>query len=98
MKPPLMKLSDAVTADRHKALNAYTDACRQIELAQVCIDVLERMRGAIATHCIHRLQAEQQRALKLLDANAAKLGAPYPFRGGGVAPRRTGGLVAPRQT
>ena len=69
--------SGAHATARRKLLNAYTDACRQIELAQVCIDVLERMRGAVATHCIHRLKAEQQRALKLLDANAAKLGAPY---------------------
>jgi hypothetical protein len=63
---------------QRKHLTEYTDAARQIELAGVCINVLEAMRGDIAVRCINALKAEQQRALKKLDKAAERLGAPYP--------------------
>lgn len=59
-------------------LNDYTAAAKQIELAEVCINVLEAMYGALPLACIKAMKAEQQKALKRLDAYAEKLGAPYP--------------------
>ena len=67
-----------MASDKRKYLYEYADASRQIELAAVAIDVLEKMQGAAAVRCIAALQAEQQRALVLLDKYAEKLGAPYP--------------------
>jgi len=61
-----------------KHLEDYTDAARDIELAEVAIDVLEKMSGATAQRLIKTLKYLQQRALTRLDAAAAKLGAPYP--------------------
>jgi hypothetical protein len=66
------------TKTQRKHLTEYNDAARQIELAQVCINVLEAMRGNAATRCIRTLKAEQQRALTKMDAAANRLGAPYP--------------------
>ena len=66
------------TKTQRKHLTEYTYAARQIELAGVCINVLEAMRGAAAIHCITSLKAEQQRALKKMDKAAEQLGAPYP--------------------
>ena len=59
---------------KRKHLNEYTDAARQIELAQVCINVLEAMRGNTATRCIRALKAEQQSALTKMDRAAELLG------------------------
>lgn len=57
----------------------YTAAHTDIELAQVAIDSVERMTGGPRTsRIVALLQAEQQVALKKMDASAAKLGAPYP--------------------
>ena len=64
--------------DKRKHLNEYTDAARQIELAQVCINVLEAMKGNAATQCIRTLKAAQQSALTEMDRAAELLGAPYP--------------------
>lgn len=66
------------TKTQRKHLEEYTDAARQIELAQVCINVLEAMRGDAATRCIRTLKREQDRALTKMDAAAERLGAPYP--------------------
>ncbi len=59
-------------------LNDFQDAARQIELAQVAIDVMEKMNTRAATAAIRILKRGQQPLLKRLDAAAAKLGAPYP--------------------
>jgi hypothetical protein len=59
-------------------LESYTDAAREIELAGVAIRVLEGLRSAEGARCIKLLEAMQRRQIPLLDAAAAKLGAPYP--------------------
>lgn len=63
--------------EQRKRLREYTEAARQIELGGVAIGVLEKMRGKTPARLIKSLEYEQQRALKRLDAAAAKLGAPY---------------------
>lgn len=64
---------------RRKHLNDYSDAAREIEVAGIAVDVLEKLRFTPAVdRCIKLLQAGQQRQLKKLDAAATKLGAPYP--------------------
>ncbi len=66
---------DAKQQRRH--LQDYTRAARQIELAEVAINVLEGMDTREALRAIGVLKRGQQKQLKLLDAAAAKLGAPY---------------------
>ena len=61
-----------------KALNDYTDAAREIELAGVAIGILETMRSKAAARCIKVLLKNQHSMLTKLDRAAAKLGAPYP--------------------
>ena len=58
-------------------LRDYTQAARNIDLAGVAITVLEGMNTREALQAIKTLQRGQHRQLKLLDAAAAKLGAPY---------------------
>lgn len=48
-----------------------------MELAEVCVRVLESMRGTTALRCIKSLKVEQQRVLQQMDEAAEKLGAPY---------------------
>ena len=62
---------------KREYLNEYTNAARQIELSGVAIAVLEKMHGNTAQRLIKSLHHESARALKRLDAAAAKLGAPY---------------------
>lgn len=62
-------------------LNDYTDAAREIELAGVAIKVLEGLRSAEGARCIKLLEGMQRRQIPLMDAAAAKLGAPYPGKG-----------------
>lgn len=66
---------DAKTKRRH--LKDFEEAARQIELAGVCIDVLETMHGVAPQRCVKALKAEQQKQLLRLDKAAEKLGAPY---------------------
>lgn len=65
---------------QRRILNDYTDAARQLELAGVAINVLEGMNTAEAAKAIKLLERGQQRLVVLLDAAAAKLGAPYPTK------------------
>ena len=62
---------------RRQYLSEYTDAAREIELAGVAIKVLEGLRSAEGARCIKLLESMQQRQIRLLDAAAANLGAPY---------------------
>lgn len=62
---------------RRKYLVEYTAAARQLELAGIAIDVIEKMHGATPLRIIKTLQHQMQRQLVRMDAAAAKLGAPY---------------------
>ena len=66
---------DAKTKRKH--LREYTTAARNLELAGVAVTILEGMNTREATSAVNALQRGQKRQLKLLDAAAAKLGAPY---------------------
>ncbi len=65
---------DAKTKRKH--LDAYGHANTEIELAEVCINILERLRDPAGQRCIKALKACQQRQLTSLDKAAEKLGAP----------------------
>lgn len=65
-------------------LDTYTHAARQIELAEVAIEVLERMNASEATRAINILKRGQQRYLRWLDAAEVKL--TDPITTGGTAP------------
>lgn len=58
-------------------LRDYTTAARNIELNEAAIRVLESLITRESEAAIKVLKRGQQRQLKLLDAAAAKLGAPY---------------------
>lgn len=60
-----------------KHLIEFQHAAREIELAGVCIDVLEGLRDPVGERCIKALKSSQGRQLKRLDRAAEKLGAPY---------------------
>lgn len=62
---------------KRKHLDEYTDAAREIELAGICINVLETLRDPVGQRCVKALKASQQRQIKRLDKAAEKLGAPY---------------------
>jgi hypothetical protein len=62
-------------------LRAYTAAARAMELHEVAITVLEGAATIEAARAIILLKRAQVRQLNLLDAAAAKLGAPYPSSG-----------------
>lgn len=64
--------------EKRRHLDDYHRASRDMELAQVCIDILEQMQDKARTKCIKELKAAQQRQLRELDAAAERLGAPYP--------------------
>jgi hypothetical protein len=66
---------DAKTQRKH--LNDYTQAARNIELNEAAIKLLGDLITMEAASAIKVLKRGQQRQLKLLDAAAAKLGAPY---------------------
>lgn len=70
-----MKMTDET---RREILRNYTDAAREIELAGVAIDIIEKMRSRESLVAIRALMRAQQRHLKKLDNAAIKLGAPYP--------------------
>ena len=70
-------LADLEIAARRTHLNDFQAAVRDIEYAQACIRMLERMTGQAPQRIIKTLKREQQRYLKQIDASAAKLGAPY---------------------
>ena len=65
------------TKTRRKHLNAYTMATRNIELSEVAIAVLDRVNTNSSRRAIAILSRGQQQQLKLLDASAEMLGAPY---------------------
>lgn len=58
-------------------LREYTDAMRHMEVSQVAIAALEPLHSREAMQAVRVLKRGQQRQLKLADAAAAKLGAPY---------------------
>jgi len=58
-------------------LRDYTTAARNIELNEAAIRVIESLITREAETAIKVLKRGQQRQLKLLDAAAEKLGAPY---------------------
>lgn len=64
-------------------LQTYTAAARALELHEVAINVLEGANTTEAARAITILKRAQHRQLRLLDAAAAKLGAPYPAPSGG---------------
>lgn len=64
---------DAKTKRKH--LNDYTDACRDIELTEAAIGILESVTGAAGV--VATLRRKQRSHLRRIDAAAAKLGAPY---------------------
>jgi hypothetical protein len=66
---------DAKTKRKH--LCDFQAAAREIELAGVCIVILEGMHDPVGQRCIKALNASSQRQLKMLDKAAEKLGAPY---------------------
>lgn len=70
-----MTTMDAKTKRKH--LREYDHASTGIELAEVCINILERLRDPAGQRCIKLLKASQQRQLKILDKAAEMLGAPY---------------------
>ncbi len=59
-------------------LNEYTAAASNMEIAEAAITMLERCRHPEAQTAIRALKRGQNRQLRLLDASAARLGAPYP--------------------
>jgi uncharacterized protein YecT (DUF1311 family) len=62
---------------QRKTLLEYTRAAKNLELGEVCINVLETMDGTVPMLCVAKLKQSQQAWLKKLDAAAEKLGAPY---------------------
>jgi hypothetical protein len=64
-------------------LRAYTAAARALELHEVAIIVLDGANTTEAQRAVTILKRAQQRQLRLLDAAASKLGAPYPAGAGG---------------
>ena len=62
---------------QRERLRAYQAAARNIELAEAAIGILERVDTFEARTAINTLKRGQNKQLKLLDASAAKLGAPY---------------------
>lgn len=60
---------------RRKYLNAHAAECRDIELTEAAIMILERVTGVAGV--IATLKRKQQGQLKRIDAAAKKLGAPY---------------------
>jgi hypothetical protein len=62
---------------QRKHLRDYAQAFRNMERADAAIHVLEGMNTKAASAAIKRLADDQQRLLRLQDAAAAKLGAPY---------------------
>ena len=65
------------TKKQRQHLRDYTQAHRHIETFGAAITLLENMLASEAATAIRVLKRGQQRQLKLLDAAAAKLGAPY---------------------
>ncbi len=51
-----------------------------MELAEMCIGILERMSCKTAQRCVKEMKAVQQEALTQMDIAAEGLGAPYPTR------------------
>ncbi len=68
---------DAKTKRKH--LNDYSAACRDIELTEAAIGILERVTGANGV--VATLKKKQQVQLRRIDAAAEKLGAPYGHNG-----------------
>ena len=60
-----------------KNLNDYSEAYRSVQLTGAAIDILESTHTRAAAAAIKRLKGDQHRLLKLMDAAAKKLGAPY---------------------
>lgn len=56
----------------------HDQAVRQIELVEVAIRILENLHGPRVDRATKILRQDQQESLKLIDATAEKLGAPYP--------------------
>lgn len=69
-------MADPKTQREH--LHKYHRAAMCMELQEAAIVMLERVSSSEASQAIRTLKRGQQRQLKLLDAAAAKLGAPYP--------------------
>jgi len=65
------------TKKHRQHLRDYTQAHRHIETFWAAITLLENLPASEAATAIRVLKRGQQRQLKLLDAAAAKLGAPY---------------------
>ncbi|MEY2875854.1 MAG: hypothetical protein RLZZ373_3225 [Pseudomonadota bacterium] len=61
---------------QRKALDDHKTACRDIELTEAAITLLERVTGS--QRAVAALKRSQHRHLARLDAAAEKLGAPYP--------------------
>jgi hypothetical protein len=61
-------------------LRAYESALRHLELHEAAIRILENLSSPESAQARRALKRGQTRQLKLLDAAAAKLGAPYPAR------------------
>lgn len=60
---------------KRKHLLEYTDACRDIELTEAAIQLLERVSNTASV--VSTLKRRQHTHLRRIDAAAAKLGAPY---------------------
>ena len=58
-------------------LREYRNAARHLEVSHAAIRALEGLNSREAMQAIRVLMRGQQRQLKLLDAAAAKLDAPY---------------------
>ena len=58
-------------------LMEYTKAARNLELNEAAINLIEGLGTRESGAAVKVLKRGQQRQLKLLDAAAAKLGAPY---------------------
>ena len=57
------------------------DYAVELERAEMAVEMLERLDYPEARRAVNQLARLQQRLLKKHDAEATRLGAPYPWRG-----------------
>lgn len=83
---------------QRKHLNDYTTAARVIEISGAAIVMLEQLGTTEAMQACRALHRGNRRQLKLLDAAAARLGAPYPHGVRAVPPANDRGVTPPLGT
>ena len=80
--PKVTKLKQRyLEQERREILERYTDHHRDMELADMAIEIIERMSGRYSRlRIVAALKAGQQRSLVGMDKAAEQLGAPYPAK------------------